>query len=64
MSEIRYLRTLDYYDGPQVFEARDAIGGHYIAILGPGDEFRYLLAAWRRSACAYALRVASISEIS
>ena len=44
MSEIRYLRTLDYYDGPQVFEARDAIGGHYIAVLGPGNEFRYLLA--------------------
>lgn len=44
MSKIHYLRTLDYYDGPQVFEARDAIGGHYVAVLGPGNEFRYLLA--------------------
>ena len=31
--EIRYARTLEYYDGIQIFEARDAIGGTYIAAL-------------------------------
>lgn len=36
MKKIRYINTLFYYDGPQVFEARDPIGGHYIAVmLGP-----------------------------
>jgi len=30
---IRHTATLFYYDGPQVFEARDAIGGHYIAVM-------------------------------
>ena len=36
MKSIRYERTLFYYDGPQVFQARDAIGGHYIAVMmGP-----------------------------
>ena len=45
MTKIRYARTLVYYDGPQVFEARDAIGGHYIAVMGPPDEeIRYLVA--------------------
>ena len=45
MTRIRYVETLVYYDGPQVFEARDAIGGHYIALLGPSDtETRYLVA--------------------
>ena len=45
MTKIRYARTLVYYDGPQVFEARDAIGGHYIAVMGPLDEeIRYLVA--------------------
>ena len=42
---VRYIRTLDYYDLPQVFEARDAIGGHYIAVLGaPEGGPRYLVA--------------------
>ena len=31
--EIRYARTLEYYDGIQLFEAKDAIGGTYIAAL-------------------------------
>ena len=36
MKSIRYESTLFYYDGPQVFEARDAIGGHYVAVMvGP-----------------------------
>ena len=36
MKSIRHTNTLFYYDGPQVFEARDAIGGHYVALtLGP-----------------------------
>src|SRR6266516_4062207 len=33
MNTIRHTTTLYYYDGPQVFEARDAIGGHYIAVM-------------------------------
>ena len=32
MKSVRYESTLFYYDGPQVFEARDAIGGHYVAV--------------------------------
>ena len=56
MKTVRYESTLFYYDGPQVFEARDAIGGHYVAVMvdsgprsstavaseSPGD--RYLVA--------------------
>jgi hypothetical protein len=30
---IRHTTTLYYYDGPQVFEARDAIGGHYVGVM-------------------------------
>ena len=33
MKTVRYESTLFYYDGPQVFEARDAIGGHYVAVM-------------------------------
>ena len=46
MKHIRHTSTLFYYDGPQVFEARDAIGGHYIAVLAPPDaaDDRYLVA--------------------
>lgn len=33
MKTIYYMTTLFYYDGPQIFEARDAIGGHYVALL-------------------------------
>lgn len=33
MKTIRHTTTLFYYDGPQVFEARDAIGGHYVAVM-------------------------------
>lgn len=33
MKTIRHTATLYYYDGPQVFEARDAIGGHYVAVM-------------------------------
>lgn len=32
MTRISYKSTLFWYDGPQVFEARDAIGGHYLAV--------------------------------
>ena len=42
MRTIRHHDTLFYYDGPQVFEARDAEGGHYVAVLTGGD--RYLVA--------------------
>lgn len=46
MKSIRYSATLFYYDGIQIFEARDAIGGHYVAVMvEPVDgEDRYLLA--------------------
>ena len=40
---IRHVRTLAYYDAPQVFEARDSIGGHYIAVMGPSREIQYLV---------------------
>ncbi len=33
MKTIRQTTTLFYYDGPQVFEARDAIGGHYVGVM-------------------------------
>lgn len=46
MMHIRHANTLFYYDGPQVFEARDVIGGHYVAVLVPSDDVddRYLVA--------------------
>ena len=44
MIRIHHVRTLVYYDMPQVFEARDVIGGHYIAVLGPPNDMRYLVA--------------------
>jgi len=46
MKTIRHSATLFYYDGPQVFEARDGIGGHYVAVLvGPeGGQDSYLVA--------------------
>ena len=37
MKTIHHTATLYYYDGPQVFEARDAIGGHYIAVMVEPD---------------------------
>ena len=46
MKTVRHATTLFYYDGPQVFEARDTIGGHYLAVLGPADgpDAHYLVA--------------------
>lgn len=46
MKTIRHTTTLFYYDGPQVFEARDAIGGHYIGVMVEPDngKDRYLVA--------------------
>ncbi|MBI3871001.1 MAG: hypothetical protein HY299_20925 [Verrucomicrobia bacterium] len=46
MKTIRHTATLFYYDGPQVFEARDAIGGHYVAVMVEPEnaEDRYLVA--------------------
>jgi hypothetical protein len=45
MRTIRHTKTLFYYDGPQVFEARDAIGGHYIGVMVEPEagEDRYLI---------------------
>lgn len=41
MKTLRHQATLFEYDGPQVFEARDAIGGHYVGLAvepdGPCD---------------------------
>jgi hypothetical protein len=46
MKAIRHKATLYYYDGPQVFEACDGIGGHYIAVMVEPDgvQDRYLVA--------------------
>lgn len=45
MRTIHYTATLFYYDGPQIFEARDVIGGHYVALLitPQGGQERYLV---------------------
>ncbi len=32
MKAVHHTATLDYYDGPILFEARDRIGGHYLAV--------------------------------
>lgn len=32
MKAIYYTTTLFHYDGPQIFEARDATDGHYVAL--------------------------------
>jgi len=47
MKTIRHTRTLFYYDGSQVFEARDAIGGHYVAVMVEPESGRdrYLVVA-------------------
>src|ERR1035441_4037089 len=46
MKTIRHSTTLFYYDGPQVFEARDPIGGHYVAVMIEAEHGhdRYLVA--------------------
>ena len=46
MKTIRHTTTLFYYDGPQVFEARDTIGGHYVAVMVEPENGsdRYLVA--------------------
>lgn len=33
MKTVQHNATLFYYDGPQVIEARDRIGGHYVGVL-------------------------------
>lgn len=46
MKTIRHTTTLYYYEGPQVFEARDVIGGHYVAVMVEPEngKDRYLVA--------------------
>lgn len=46
MKTVRHTTTLFYYDGPQVFEARDSIGGHYVAVMVEPEngQDRYLVA--------------------
>ncbi len=45
MKSIRHTKTLFYYDGPQVFEARDGIGGNYVGVMvePDGEQDRFLL---------------------
>ena len=45
MKAIRHVATLFYYEGPQIFEARDAIGGHYVAVMvePENEQDRYLV---------------------
>ena len=52
---IRHTATLAYYDGPLVFEARDSIGGHYLASAAarePGEPDEFLLRGVSPSALA------------
>jgi hypothetical protein len=42
MKTILHTQTLLYYDGPQVFEACDSIGGHYVAVMVDHED-RYLV---------------------
>jgi hypothetical protein len=46
MKLIRHTATLYFYDGPQVFEARDDGEGHYIAVMvePDGGQDQYLVA--------------------
>ena len=46
MKMVKVANTLYYYDGPQVIEARDTIGGHYIAVMvsPQGEQDCYLVA--------------------
>ena len=46
MKTIKPTVVLDYYEGVQVFQGKDLIGGHYIGVLlNTGDEYdRYLVA--------------------
>jgi hypothetical protein len=45
MKSIRHTKTLFYYDGPQVFEARDGIGGNYVGVMvePEGEQDRFLI---------------------
>lgn len=48
MKTIRHFSTLFYYDGPQVFEARDADNRRYVVVLVDADSIggeRYLVTA-------------------
>jgi hypothetical protein len=46
MKSVRPTATLYYYDGPQLFEACDAVGGNYIAVMVEphGGQDQYLVA--------------------
>ncbi len=45
MRSVRHTATLVYYDGVQVFEGRDPIGGHYVGVMvdAVDDADRYLV---------------------
>ena len=40
MKVVKAGNILYYYDGPQVIEARDTIGGHYIAVMAGSEQQR------------------------
>ena len=40
MKLVKAANILYYYDGPQVIEARDTIGGHYIAVMAGSEKER------------------------
>ena len=44
MKTIKPVAILDYYDGIQIFEGRDTIGGNYVAVLidSVGSAYRYV----------------------
>jgi hypothetical protein len=45
MKSVRHTKTLFYYDGPKVFEARDGNGGNYVGVLvePEGEQDRFLI---------------------
>ena len=45
MRPVRHTATLVHYDGAQVFEGRDRVGGHYVGVMvdGGGGPDRYLV---------------------
>ena len=54
MKLVKAANILYYYDGPHVIEARDTIGGHYIAVLAGSEQERdrYLVVGVAPERCA------------
>ena len=43
MKTVSLFQVLAYYDGPQVIEARDVIGGHYVGLAVDDADYEFLL---------------------